>query len=87
MTERFYKVVEGMKYARFYSGLALTIFNVCVFIFTQSEISPKYFEWLFALYFLISMYAGFKLMHEGLVNRYVYWEKVRNSKQNTKRRK
>jgi len=47
-------------------GGILTIFNICVFIFTQGDIYPEYFEWLFAFYFSIGFIVGIKLIIEGI---------------------
>lgn len=58
-----------MSKLKFIGGIILTLFNVGVFIFTQNEISPEYFEVLFALYFLISLIVGIKLILE---NRYAF---------------
>jgi len=47
------------------AGIILTMFNLGVFIFTQSHISPKYFEVLFAIYFIISFIVGIKLISKN----------------------
>ncbi len=50
---------------KFTAGVFLTLFNICVFLFTQGSISPKYFETLFAIYFLIGLIVGIRLMWEN----------------------
>ena len=50
-----------MKATYYYFGLILTCFNILVFILTDDKIYPKYFEFLFAIYFAISFILGLNL--------------------------
>jgi hypothetical protein len=57
------KVLNKVKLS---GGVSLTLFNICVFIFTQNNIDPEYFEWLFAIYFLISFWLGSEWICESI---------------------
>ena len=55
-----------MKIGKLILGVLLTIFNICVFIFSQSEIYPEYFELLFGFYTAIAWILGINWIYKGI---------------------
>ncbi len=58
--------MEINRFSKLQIGITLTIFNIGVLILTDNHIYPKYFETLFAFYFLIGSIVGVKFIISGL---------------------
>lgn len=48
-------------------GIILTTFNIFVWIFTEDNIYPEYFEWMFAIYYFIGVVVGIWLIASWFV--------------------
>ena len=58
-----------MKIGKLILGILLMTFNICVFIFAQSEISPEYFEPLFGFYAAIAWILGINWIYRGITEK------------------
>ncbi len=82
---RFEKGEFGTDYIYLCLGIILTFFNVCVLIFTSPNIYPRYFEPLFAFYFMIASFLGVLWIYWGIKDREVYFEEIKWKEKNLER--